>query len=182
MLTWTRSQPRSTKRSRDPHTLCHHFQVQKRCRCGHGCFATPPQTQVACGSLGIVIPRSVPVKMNPPDSSTDHSVTRLMSNPRQVASPLEGRVAMPDDAKERLRESLQSCPPTHAAPSRERAGRERRWHLPAPVSATGSPSHHRARLECRRRGLLGAVGFAGGRDGWANKNITQTQQRRVGGA
>ena len=36
-------------------------------------------------------------------------VTRLLSNPRREADPLEAQEILPDDAKERLRKSLQSC-------------------------------------------------------------------------
>ena len=36
-------------------------------------------------------------------------VTRLLSNPRREADPLEALGTMPDDAQERLRKSLQSC-------------------------------------------------------------------------
>ena len=36
-------------------------------------------------------------------------VTRLLSDPRHVAGSLEAKETMPDDGKERLRKSLQSC-------------------------------------------------------------------------
>jgi len=65
--------------------------------------------EVACCSLETVIPRSVFVEMSPSGPSRGRSVTRLLSKPRREADALEAKGIMPDDAKERLRKSLQSC-------------------------------------------------------------------------
>jgi len=50
----------------------------------------------------------VHVELNPSGASRDHNVTRLLSNPRRKPETLEANWTMPDDAKKRLRKSLQS--------------------------------------------------------------------------